>query len=312
MTIKRITSQNTYPIAKMKKPKGMYLLLSVIALLLTGCIRDYQLDCPGRVNLTFSYTGDTNDTSMFAKMIDQVTVLVFNSEGEHILTQIIDKQKLSVFKGTELTLDAGTYSIVCWANAFENTEVTENNRISEKRVHHPNFLKGTSIPTMDHIYYGQHTITVADNDKLTENIPFSGAHINIKVYVDSSIFKNSNEEVPTVEAHNILPQYDMQMGSTQPFQTTYYPHTVKNRENGLYECFFQVLRFEDDNPVKIEIKNKSGLSVYKLDLKTYMAENNISVNEKNEATVPVLFEYTDLGISVSVPKWEGIIVEPEA
>ncbi len=295
----------------MKKPKGIYLILSFITLFFTGCIKDYQLDCPGRVNLTFSYTGDTNDASMFTKMIDQVTVLVFNSNGEHILTQTIDKQKLSISRGTELTLDAGTYSVICWANAFENTEITGNKSIAEKRIHHPNFPKGTYVPTMDHIYYGQHTIAIADNDKLTENIPFSGAHINLKVYIDSSIFKNPTKDIPTVEAHNLLPEYDMQMQSTQPFGTTYYPQTVKNQESGLYECFFQVLRFDNINPVKIEIKNKSGESVYKLDLKTYMAENNISVNGKNEATVPIFFEYTDLGISVNVPKWEETIVEPE-
>ena len=71
-----------------------------------------------------------------------------------------------------------------------------------------------------------------------------------------------------------------------------------------------MLNFQDENPVIIESKDQIEQPGYKIELKTYMADNKISVNGKNEATIPILIEYTDLGIEVKLPEWIVNEVQP--
>ena len=100
-----------------------------------------------------------------------------------------------------------------------------------------------------------------------------------------------------------MPQYNMEMISVQPYSTSYYPETSFNKERGVSQTLFQVLRFNDDNPVSIEVKGSGGESKCNIELKKYMADNKISVNGKNEATVSVLVEDTDLGVEIKLPEW---------
>ncbi len=48
-----------------------------------------------------------------------------------------------------------------------------------------------------------------------------------------------------------------------------------------------------------------------VNLEKYMIDNNISVDGRNEATVRLLFEFTDLGVTVTIPGWTGGDVDPE-
>ena len=93
------------------------------------------------------------------------------------------------------------------------------------------------------------------------------------------------------------------MAFTMPYATTYYPETTYNIERKLSQTLFQVLNFRDDNAISIDIKNPDGELKCTVDLKKYMTENNISVNNKNEATVQILVEFTDLGTIIKIPEW---------
>lgn len=146
-------------------------------------------DCPPPFNteLTFSYSGDSQDPAMFSRAIDGVTLFVFDrTGGQQILQKTIAKADLNRFQGTQLYLPAGDYRIVCWGNAFGDTEILSSS-LSQGRIHAPAYGAQTKIPTNDHLYHGDYNITVpaADKmpDKVTGDIPFRGAHIDMEIYV---------------------------------------------------------------------------------------------------------------------------------
>ncbi|WP_163219248.1 FimB/Mfa2 family fimbrial subunit [Bacteroides sp. 224] len=277
----------------------------ISSILLFSCIAEGLPECPPSVTLqlTFSYLGDTNDPYMFGRKIDHVTLFVYDENEKQVLTQTLNKNELTRQQGTDLFLDPGNYKIVCWGNAHEFTRIYRHELFTESRIHHPNFFDHSSITTNSHLYYGAYSATVPENGMASGDVSFCGAHINVEVYIRDLTSKNANNSLPQVEAHNLMPQYDMEMKPVQPYSTTYYPETNFNAERGVSQTLFQVLRFNDDNPVRIEVKEPDGKSKCRIELKKYMADNKITVNGKNEATVSILIEDTDLGVAIKLPEW---------
>ena len=172
----------------MKKLSKTLCILITLALP-AGCINEDMSDCPPPYNteLTFSYSGDRQEPAMFSRMIDGVTLVVFDrAGGERVLDKTVVKADLNRFQGTELYLPAGDYRIVCWGNAFDDTELLSGS-LSESRVHAPAYGKGKKIATNDHLYYGECDITVPTtvnaSGKVTGDIPFRSAHIDMRIYI---------------------------------------------------------------------------------------------------------------------------------
>ena len=282
-----------------------------------GCINEDMSDCPPPFNteLTFSYSGDSQDPAMFSRAIDGVTLFVFDrTGGQQILQKTIAKADLNRFQGTQLYLPAGDYRIVCWGNAFGDTEILSSS-LSQGRIHAPAYGAQTKIPTNDHLYHGDYNITVpaADKmpDKVTGDIPFRGAHIDMEIYVKNFGQSADPATWPVLEIGNLMPQYDMQMNAVQPFGTTYHPTVAWNAQRKVITSVFQVLRFDDDNPVTVTVREPDNTVKATIDLRQYMADNGISVDDKHEAAVRMLIEFTDLGISITIPDWSAIGTEPE-
>jgi len=296
----------------MKKLKTILYFLLIPSFLLSGCVEENLDICLPAVTaeLTFSYRGDTNDPSLFSSQIDRVTLFVFNHAGEQVATQQIEKASLNAFQGTQLALPAGDYRIICWGNAFNHTELTDCQGYLSGRLHHPHFTQnGMNIPTNDHLYHGCYSISVPEEGLATGDIPFRSAHIEMKVYI-RGLF-TSRAEVPSLEVRNLMPQYDMEMTDRQAYATCYYPESSYNLTHNAFESLFQVLRFKDNNPVELDIKDSDGNIRTTVNLNDYMTQNGLTVEGTEEAMVPILIEFNDLGVSVTVPDWIGHVVKPE-
>lgn len=289
------------------------ILLCSFVVLFLSCVSEDMSECPPTVNLelTFSYRGDTDDPSMFVNCIDQVALMVYDESERLALSLDLNKNELTTRQGVSLCLTPGNYKIICWGNTHEHTELHQYESFMGGKLRHPLFKAEDRIPTNSHLYYGSYTVRVPDKGVVTGDIPFCGAHINIEVYVRNlTTATNASDETLQVEAHNLMPEYNMDMAPMQPCSTTYYPETTFNADKGLNQAHFQVLRFDDDNPVSIEVKDPTGALNCNIQLKKYMADNKISVNNKNEATVPVLIEFTDFGTEIKIPDWIGNEVYP--
>lgn len=307
----------------MKLLKILCTLLGVVTMS-AGCIEEDMSGCPPEMNtyLTFSYRGDTDDPTMFRKMIDRVSLYVFDRvSGRHILTKTIEKTDLQLFEGTQLYLPAGNYRIVSWANAADATEIFVDEILSKGRVHAPAYTSHERIATNDHLYYGELDITVPATviqpeisaAKVTGDIPYRSAHINVEIYVKSFGYKDKSTTYPIVEMSGLMPQYDMGMRAVQPFDATYYPTVIWDLEQDVAAACFAVLRFSDENGITVTIRDPAQSNATKaaVALEQYMADNKISVNNKNEATVRLLFEFSDLGVTVTVPDWASNEVDPD-
>ena len=289
------------------------ILLCSLNFLFFSCIREGLIECPPEVNLelTFSYLGDANDPSMFIRNIDQVTLMVYDDSEDLVLSLNLNKNELTTRQGVELCLTPGNYRIICWGNAYEHTLFSQCESFAGGKLHHPFLKEKGRIPTNSHLYYGSYTVQVPEGGIVQGDIPFCGAHINMEVYVRNMITSaNTSDTKMQIEAHNLMPEYNMEMLPTQPYSTAYYPETTFNAEKSLSQTLFQVLRFNDDNPVSIEIKDPTQAFNCTIQLKKYMVDNKISVNDKNEATVPILVEFTDLGTEVKLPEWIVNEVDP--
>lgn len=293
--------------------KIKYIVLCCVSLLFFSCIREDIPECPPEVNLrlTFSYLGDTGEPSMFARCIDYVTLMVYDKNENRVLRREINKNELTRLQGAELILEPGKYTIVCWGNSHEYTQFDHSESFANGRLHHPNLPDGIKIPTNSHLYYGVYNAVIPEQGAVQGNIPFSGAHINIEVYVRGMASVDTPDNWPQIEMHNLMPQYTMEMKPAMAYATTYYPETGYNMQKNLNETLFQTLLFRDNNPVYLEIKSRAGESLLSIGLEEFMAANGLSVNGKNEATIPVLVEFTDLGVAVRVPEWFVNEVQPE-
>lgn len=280
-----------------------------------GCINEDLSDCPPKINtfLKFSYYGDSNDATMFAKMIDRVTLFVFDEGGQQVYTTTIDKAELAS-QTYEFYLRPGKYRIVCWGNAFDGTTaITGGTALADLRVHHPNFdLSGVKIDSNDALYMGELSVTVPADGNVSGDVVFTGAHCDLNIYIEGFGIMNNPSTYAIVEVANVMPQYDLLKNAKQPFTYTYYPSTVWDAEHQMTATSLQTLLFGDDNPIIIYIKNPiTGEINYEINLKEYMAENNIHIDGKNERVVSIQISFLDLGVIVTVPEWVIIEMRPE-
>lgn len=265
--------------------------------------------CPYNAILTFRYNND-QERDIFAEKIDNVTVFIFSTDGRFITSKVISKPELMENQSTSLDLISGDYHFVCWGNAGENTKFTNTADLLSARLQHPNMITRGNIPTNDHLYFGTCDLSIPDNDILSAEVCFSSAHINLEVYVKGTT--GLPDVLPQVEVHNLKPQYDFTM-SPLGDETTYYPVSVYDEERHVAATRLQTLRFDDDNPIIIEIKDPqgSGNNIARVDLKEFMAKNKIHVTGIQEATVEILLEFEKLGVTVTVPNWESEEITPE-
>mgnify|MGYP000025326243 FL=1 len=118
---------------------------------------------------------------------------------------------------------------------------------------------------------------------------------------------------PELEIGNLMPQYDIRMNAVQPFGATYYPALARDDGKKALAACFQVLRFADDNPVTVTVREPAPGCAVKVavDLREYMEKNAISVDGLHEAAVEMLIEFTDLGVSITIPDWSSGTTDPE-
>lgn len=293
----------------MKLLKILTLIILTLPLWMTGCIGDDLSDCPpvGKLTLSFSYPN-------FDQRISGVTVGVYDSNKRLVDYRRVNKTDLDIFRGIALNLNLGDYTAVCWANAFDNTQIEGTNigdLLSGQEVAHPGYFNNSTIPSNDALFYGIHTFSVlADDNVQNETVAFTPAHIRLVVQLKG--LESTQEGAPTadypyIRVNNLEPAYDYTMTS-QGGPKTYYPGiTTVEPTNKLVESDFNVLRFGETNPITIEVmENKTTNNVlHTVDLQTFIAAHNIEIEDGKEVTIPIEITF-DGSMNVII---EGIITD---
>lgn len=291
------------------------LLLTTLLLLMGSCIKENMEDCP-QIHFSFSYMAN-GESNVIGDYIDEGILYVFNySDGQYINRFPVSKMQLTSKERFSISLPAGKYRVVCWGNAFTNTLLPEGKPFDKCLAGHPAYENELSVlPTNDHLYYASSELTVQPNNSSLCEVAFVSAHINLEVYMKGL------SDIPVIEFQHLTPAYDFAMNAVYPYSVSYRPEVNIDTKNKQYFSHFQTLRFATYNPVTMEIRNSSGVSIYQLALADFMAKNtlyrkidtrSITTEGINELTIAIQVEFKGLDVNVSVPEWEtGEVVPSE-
>lgn len=284
--------------------KRITIIWSLLLLILSSaCIKEDQEDCG--IYVYFSYLGDINK-EIFPQKIASVNLYVYDESGVLVKTSTFDREELRLSQGTMLDLPNGNYHLVCWGNAREETRINEHASLRSALVAAPHYFTKEIITTNDSLYFGMKDITIQGNGEERDTVYFNSSHIKMRVEI---VGLEDREEMPLqVTVGNLSPTVDF----ARNFSTKkefYHPITKKVAGTGSSEARFNVLRFNDDNDVYVDLTDKeTNQVVYHLNLKDFMQKNQITVDGINEAFVGIRFKVN--GLSVTVSPWEEENIKP--
>lgn len=302
-------------------------LFSVLAF--NGCIDDDYEDCPTDIenNFVIKFRYVSNESGeLFIKKIKKVDVFVFRENGEYVMSQDADIDALTNFAGVSLNLEPGNYRIVCWGNASSKSFVSPlstSSLMKDAFVCNMSLRNGTSAIDGDTLYYALDNTVLSPSLKVTtvsetiieRILDFRRAFIKVQVYVKGLVDKDTqgNLLAPIVEMTEVPSTYNFEMqaiGTPIRYLNTSVFENISGEK--IASITFNTLRFKDDNPINIQIKKSSdGSTITSIGLTDFMKKNNITVEGKEEAVIPILVEYKEASVEISVPEWWQIPVTPE-
>lgn len=284
----------------------------LIASLLIGCIREDNDKCNNTVSLSFEYVGD-GQTDILKSKIEKVLLYLFDDKGQFIEKHEINKNSLESYQGIVLSLDQGSYRAVCWGNTFSNTAIIENEKdISGYLLTHPDYMSETPIKTNDSLYYATRSFYVGENNSEDITIPFVSAHIKFEIYIQGLIRQQTTNTAgitPVIEIGNLLTEYTFDM-SLYGDSVSFFPDIIYDTSGQIALAKLNVFRFSNDNPIYIIFNYNDNTMPYRLNLREFMESNNIVVEGMEEVTIPIYIKFNNLGVEVSVDKWNNSGVNP--
>lgn len=299
----------------MKRFLYLYLLASVV--LLASCIKENYDDCE-RCTLTFSYTGDTT-WDIFPEQITRVSLYVFDEDERLVQTKLIEQNELKAFQGTKLNLAAGKYKVVGVGNSFNKTEVSNLDAadLNAVQMHHPNLSKAMPIEGNDSLYLGQQEIIMPKDDWYEADVPFRSSHLKVSFSVvgyfnngQTSSSSRASADALELKVKNLLPQTNF-TNSANGDKTTYNP-PFKLEGSDLLNSYFNIMRHSKDSDVEFELVEKStGNVLYTISLSNFLAQYPQIDITKQEALIPIVVQFTKLGVTVTIPDWLNVPVIPD-
>lgn len=284
--------------------KQIKIIGSLLLLILSSaCIKEDLDDCG--VYVYFSYLGDSN-TEIFPRKIERVNMYVYDESGTLMKTSTFDRDELRLSQGTMLDLPNGNYHLVCWGNANETTRIDNHTSLASAIVAAPHYFTREVITTNDSLYFGMKDIVVHGGRWEQDTVYFTSSHIKMRVEIVG--LENEATMPLQVEIGNLSPTVDFARNFSSD-KERYYPIAQREPITGKSVANFNVLRFQDDNDVFVDLINtETGETIYNLSLKDFMQRNSITVDGINEAFVGIRF--TVNGLSITVTPWGEEEIKP--
>jgi len=267
----------------------------LLTFLMSGCIKEDMEECGAY--LYFSYLGDFNK-EIFPQKIGRVNLYVYDQNENLVETIILDKSDLDKSQGTMLNLPGGDYHVVCWGNTYGRTQINDNSSLNTGIIAAPAYFTKDIIVSNDSLYIGSKDIRLSGNKITSDTVYFSSSHIKMLV----RLIGLDDTSPIEIKVGNLSPTVDFRKNFSTD-KETYYPVSIYNENTKDYDARFNVLRFNDDNDVYINLIDKeTDEIIYTLNLKDFMLDNHITVNGINEAFIGVSFRFN--GLSVTVKPWD--------
>lgn len=303
-------------------------LLLLFVCIFSGCIGEDIGSCPPEQtnNLILKFIHmDNQGNDLFVDYIHRVDVFVFDSQERLVFKQRVDKSALSIFAGTQMNLAPGTYYLVCWGNASERTLFSG---VDAGDLFNDAFLCHTTDNTVatngDPLYYGPSTkdtpalsfsVTVPEQGTVSSVIPFCSAHIKIEVYVKGfeEVSPQQTFSALMVELTPVPAECNFDLQNSESYISysdiiTY--GTIEGQQIATID-FYPPL-FDENTSKQILIKRQpDGSTVTSISLKDFIRENQINLTSNTQIVIPILVEYKQASVNITLPGWGQKPLVPE-
>lgn len=288
-------------------------------LLLTSCIKEDRSDCQRSFTLLFRYEGD-GTTDIFPDKVTQVQLYVYDTRDGALLRQYtLQQNDLRSLQGIRLDdLAPGTYEAVCWGNAGESSQTAGEERRESGIMAAPEWHAGQEVDTNDELYHANHTFTITGAYADQQDIClFHCAHIDLTVRLEGfdnlvAAASRAGGDCPVgLRLDNMPGHYDFSMQRLDE-ATTYRPVvTPADDDPTAYETSLHTLRFADDGAATLCLTHpQTDEPFYRLPLRQFLADNGLSVENREEVALDILLRLNNDGVTISVTPFEEESVQP--
>lgn len=284
--------------------KNLIILLSLfMTFSFSGCISEDTDDCiVNTTRLNFSYLAD-GDQDVLPQYVNNLTVFIYDSSTG----QLIDTKELGLGGKSKAylelrNLDPGLYSFVVWGNLSGFSELANIDQLSKAAINLKP-IKGAlqSLVSSDQLYFARKDIEIQKVSNTTIDVLLNSAHVKFDVVVKGLA------QMPDLHLSHQIQGFDMNMNEIEGGEVIGLdPVFEKGEKPNLFRGQFSVLRPKVDFlQSKLSITSATA-GTHEVILKDFIATHypHVSVSSTQEIKIDVLFEFSDLGINVSVPDWD--------
>lgn len=304
---------------KLYKAIRFLTLPGILALLLSGCLRESLEGCPLDVLLRFTYKPQGSAADLFGERVQRVTLCVFRPDGSIEHTQTLEKGELDRLQGVEMYLPQGSYTVVLWANASEtHTRLggfSEGQTINNLFASHPQAESSSTIPTLDRLLFAATPLSVSEHDATANRtVNFSPATMRVSVLLEGISVK------PVVRiagmASALLPKRDEDTGAWKAVPVeqgkTFVPEVAYDAAGRHAEAVADMPRFRADTPGTVEIIDPAtgNLIVPPVSIAELIARYGIPLEGDIEVTIPIEIAFGAGHTRITVKGWESHNVTP--
>ena len=303
-------------------------VLAALMLLLAGCYKSDYNGCVSKTNATIYFSlKDEANNEVFPATVDNVELFVYNAAGMQISRNIITQSELSLFAGTRLKLEPGTYTVVAWANATAARTRSFTNENMHWLDRTNNYLLnaiavGGMVEDGDPLYYAPKTkgtpltLTVPVEGSAEAVAEFRNAHIKVEVTVEGyeHISPRAVADPLKIELTGITSRYDFAM-ATHGDRVSYVRYAPNiDVANKIFNTSFNVPVFDRNTITQIRITNNTGrLVIPAISLKEIL---NDRVEVEKMTYLPVRIKFTEengliqVAVTIDIPEWGENIIKP--
>lgn len=293
-----------------------------LLLALSACINDDRDDCVTEDNLTLVFTySDAKAGKTVTDYMTHADVLLFDADGRLYLQLPATASELQA--GKRVTVPAGTYYAVAWANVHSNSAY--NSFTPGVTTLDECLLQIDSNETGDQVYYAPYKekpaatragmtvyeVAVPYGERVVHTLDFVRAHRSIYVEIYGHRDGAGTTSVPaTIVASQLWSRYDFHFTS-QADRRDYRQQTVAYIDNSAvpYTAATFHSAFGKINGVTniSVVRTSDQFTRVSVNLRQFVIDN--ALTDTDDIYIRITF-LDDLGVSVTVPEWKDKPVEP--
>lgn len=247
----------------------------LLFLALTSCIDDSTDGCPAGLSLRFEYTLNESNEDLFAEDVTHLDLYLYDKDGYYVKSYKLLQSELKNGNTFPLSLPAGSYTFVTWANMPDGAyQCTSGPKIEDMRIKLNVSTSDEADPAPHSLFHGMASITVGktiNNQQtisLTQNTKL--LHILLKETGGNMNPLKIGDYTISITSSNGAYSYDNSVvgGDLLSYKPSYSlidEHTLKSD--------YTLLRLYAGDDTRIQIKNAQGKVIYDESLTTKIMES---------------------------------------